>query len=79
MNARIIILLVCLAIIAMLALLLYISARDRLSAYELRRGLDQIKVDIQAIEKTVARDRHILNDAHKQISRVTKALQKPTR
>jgi DNA-binding FrmR family transcriptional regulator len=67
---------VCLAIIATLAILIYISVRNRLSDCELRRTLDQVLVNTRAIEKSVAKDRHVLNDAHKQISAVTKALQK---
>jgi ABC-type phosphate transport system auxiliary subunit len=77
MNTPVIVLLVCLTIIAITVL--YISTRYRLSTCELRRTLDQVLASIRAIETTVKRDRHVLNDAHKQISSVTKALQKPTR
>lgn len=70
------VLLICLAILATLAILVYLSGRDRLAVCELRRTLDQVLASTRAIEKTVAKDRHVLNDSHKQISAVTKALQK---
>lgn len=77
MNAPTLVLLVCLAIIAMLSVLLYISTRDRLPACELRRTLDQVRASTRTIEKTLQQQRQVLNDAHKHISGVTKALQKP--
>lgn len=66
-----------LALIATLAVLLYISTRDRLPACELRRTLDQVRANTRTIEKTLQQQRPVLNDAHKHISGVTKALQKP--
>jgi hypothetical protein len=53
MNVPTIVLLVCLAIIAMLAVLLYISTRDRVSDCELRRILDQVLASIRAVERSL--------------------------
>lgn len=57
MNAPTLVLLVCLAIIAMLIVLLYISTRDRLPACELRRTLDQVRASTRTIEKTLQQQR----------------------
>jgi hypothetical protein len=53
-----------------------ISTHDRLAGCELRRTLDQILANTRAIENTAERQLHVLNDAHNQICRVTKARQK---
>lgn len=77
-----IILMFCLAIIALMAILIYRSNCSQQSSLvdfcELRRTLDQVLAGARSIESTLEQHRRVLNDAHKQIHAVTKGLQKPT-
>ena len=81
MTESTLVLLVCLAVIALMAILIYVSNRGRISALEavceIRRTLDQILAGNRSIEETLAQHRRVLNDAHKQIHAVTKGLEKP--
>jgi hypothetical protein len=80
MTEHSIVLLAGLAIVAILALLLYLSSRGQESAQtmtcELRRTLDQILAGNRNIEKTLEQQRHILNDTHKPVHAVSKGLEK---
>ncbi len=80
MSESTILLLVCLAVIAGLAVLIYVGGRRRISALsvlcEVRGGLDQILADNREIQATLNNHGHVLFDAHKKIHTVTKALQK---
>jgi len=71
----------CLAIIAALAILIYVSGRRQFSSLaafcEVRRARDQILAGDRTIEATLEQQRRVLYDAHKQIHAVTKGLQKP--
>jgi len=82
MTEQTIILLVCLAVIAVPAILIYVSSRSQASALaaicEARRTLDQILAGTHNIEETLKQHRRVLNDAHKQIHAVSKGLEKPT-
>ena len=82
MTEQSIVLLVCLAVIAVMAILIYVGGRRQVSALtvfcDLRRGLDQILAGNREIQATLEQHRRVLNDAHKQIHAVTKGLQKPT-
>ncbi len=78
-----ILLLVCLAVIAVMAILIYVAGRGTASALasicEFRRTLDQILAGNRNIETTLEQHRHVLYDAHKKIHQaVTKGLEKPT-
>jgi len=77
-----IVLLVSLAVIALLAILIYVSGRSQASALagicELRRSLDQILAGNREIEARLEQHRRVLYDAHKQIHAVSKGLPKPT-
>ena len=81
MNEPSIVLLVCLAIIAIMAILIYVAGRGTASALtsicEVRRTLDQILAGNRNIETTIEQHRRVLYDAHKQIHTVTKGLEKP--
>jgi len=81
MNEPSIVLLVCLAIIAIMAILIYVAGRGTASALtsicEVRRTLDQILAGNRNIETTLEQHRRVLYDAHKQIHTVTKGLEKP--
>ena len=82
MTEHSIVLLVCLAVILVLAVLTYLSGRSQVSVLtricDLRQTLDQILANTQNIESSLLQQRHVLNDAHKRICAVTKGLQKPT-
>ena len=82
MTEQSIVLLVCLAVIAVMAILIYVGGRRQVSALtvlcDMRRGLDQILAGNREIQATLEQHRRVLNDAHKQIHAVTKGLQKPT-
>jgi hypothetical protein len=77
MTEHSIVLLAGLAIVAILALLLYLSSRGQESAQtmncEVRRTLDQILAGNRNIERTLEQQRHIINDTHKRIHAVQKA------
>ena len=81
MTEELPVLLVCLAIIVVLAILIYVSGRGQISAlsavYEVRLTLQQILANTQKIDHSLDQQRHILCDAHKRISAVTKGIQKP--
>jgi hypothetical protein len=80
MTEHSIVLLAGLAIVATLALLLYLASRGQESAQtmtcELRRTLDQILAGNRNIEKALEQQRHILNDTHKPVHAVSKGLEK---
>ncbi len=65
----------------MLAILIYVSGRGQISAlsavYEVRLALQQILASTQKIENSLDQQRHVLCDAHKRISAVTKGVEKP--
>jgi hypothetical protein len=73
-----IVLLVCLAVILVLAILIYISSRSQASALagicEVRQTLNQILANSQDIEHSLRQQRRVLYDAHKRISTVTKGV-----
>jgi len=81
MTEHSIVLLVCLAVIALMAVLIYVSSRSQASALasicELRRTLDQILAGNRNIEDKLEQHRRVLYDAHKQIHAVSKGLEKP--
>ncbi len=80
MSESTILLLVCLAVIAGTAVLIYGGGRRHISALsvlcEVRRGLDQILAGNREIQAALNYHGHVLFDAHKKIHAVTKALQK---
>ncbi len=80
MNEHLLVLSVCLAVIAVLAILLYGASRGQISAlaaaYEVRQALQQILVDIRQIDASLHDQRRVLNDAHKKICAVTKGVEK---
>jgi hypothetical protein len=82
MSENAIVLLVCLAVIAVMAILIYVGGRRQITALttlcEVHRGLDQILAGNREIKTTLEQHRRVLYDAHKQIHTVTKALRKPT-
>ena len=83
MTESTIVLLVCLAIIALMAILIYVSSRGQSSALsaigEVRRTLDQIVAGGRNLEHMLTEQRSVLNDAHRKIHAVTKGLEKPLR
>ena len=78
MNEHLLVLLVCLAVILVLAALLYAAGRGYLAALtgigELRSTLSQILASAQNIELSLRQQRRVLYDAHKRISSVTKGV-----
>ena len=83
MTESTIVLLVCLAVIALMAILIYVSSRGQSSALsaigEIRRTLDQIVAGGRNLEHMLTEQRSVLNDAHRKIHAVTKGLEKPLR
>ena len=83
MTESTIVLLVCLAVIALMAILIYVSSRGQSSALsaigEVRRTLDQIGAGGRNLEHMLTQQRSVLNDAHRKIHAVTKGLEKPLR
>ena len=83
MTESTIVLLVCLTVIALMAILIYVSSRGQSSALsaigEVRRTLDQIVAGGRNIEHMLTQQRSVLNDAHRKIHAVTKGLEKPLR
>jgi len=83
MTESTIVLLVCLAVIALMAILIYVSSRGQSSALsaigEVRRTLDQILAGGRNLEHMLTQQRSVLNDAHRKIHAVTKGLEKPLR
>jgi hypothetical protein len=80
MSEQSIVLLACLALVAVLAILIYVLSRSQAAALsticELRRGLDQILANNRNQEQTMKMHGHVLNDAHKRICAVSKGLEK---
>jgi hypothetical protein len=80
MTEHSIVLLAGLVIVAILALLLYLSSRGQESAQtmacELRHTLDQILAGNRNIERSLEQQRHIINDTHKRIHAVSKGFEK---
>jgi hypothetical protein len=88
-----VVLLVSLAIVAAMAILIYvvnrISAVCRIyvlgcgqlsaftAAYELRQTIDQIFANTGKIDRSIKDQRRVLNDAHKRICAVTKGSKNP--
>jgi len=72
-----VVLLACLAIVAVLAVLIYASSRNRVETCELRRALDRTLDTARHIEAALDQQRRVLYDAHKKIHAVSKGLQKP--
>jgi hypothetical protein len=74
--------LVYLAIVAVMAILIYAMNRGQVSALtticEVRRTLEQLLAGNQSIEATLEQHRKVLYDAHKQIHAVQKGLKNPT-
>jgi len=75
MTESTIVLLVCLAVIALMAILIYVSSRGQSSALtaigEVRRTLDQILARGRNIEHMLTDQWSVLNDAHRKIHAVT--------
>ena len=78
MNEQLLVLLVCLAVIVVLAALLYAAGRGYLAALtgigELRSTVSQILASTQNIDLSLRQQRRVLYDAHKRISAVTKGV-----
>jgi len=83
MTESTIVLLVCLAVIALMAILIYVSSRGQSSALsaigEVRRTLDQIVAGGRNLGHMLTEQRSVLNAAHRRIHAVTKGLEKPLR
>jgi hypothetical protein len=81
MTEHLLVLLACVAVIVVLAILIYVVSRGQLSALsticELHINLQQILDNTEKIEQLLHDQRRILNDAHKRITTVTKGLEKP--
>lgn len=82
MSENAIVMLVCLAVIAVMAILIYVGGRRQISALkalcEVHRRLDQILAGNRETKTTLEQHRHVLYDAHRRICAVTKSLQKRT-
>jgi hypothetical protein len=82
MNEHLLVLLACLAVIVVLAILIYVSGRSQTSALagicEARQALNQILANTHNIQNSLQQQRRVLYDAHKRISSVTKGVSKPT-
>jgi CHASE3 domain sensor protein len=80
MTEHLLVLLVCLAVIVVLAILICIASRGQVSAltavYEIRQTLQQILARTDKIDHSLHDQRRVLFDAHKRISAVTKGVQK---
>jgi hypothetical protein len=78
MTEHLLVLLVCLAVIVVLAALLYAAGRGQVSAltpvYEIRQTLQQILASTEKIDRSLHDQRRVLYDAHKRISAVTKGV-----
>ena len=83
MNQEWLVLLVCLAVIAILAALLYAAGRAYMAAVtsiaDLRSSLDKVHLEAEEIRHAIQLQKPVLYDAHRRISAVTKALAKPAR
>ena len=80
MTESIMVLLVCLAVILVLAALLYALGRNYIAALtgiaELRATAARILADTQNIDLSLRQQRRVLYDAHRRISAVTKGSEK---
>ena len=80
MTEHLLVLLVCLAVIVVLAILIYIASRGQISAltavYEIHQTLQQILASTEKIDHSLHDQRRVLFDAHKRISAVTKGVEK---
>jgi hypothetical protein len=76
-------LLVCLALIVVLAILIYSSGRGQATALagicDVRQNLSQTLTSTRNIELSMKKQRHVINDMHKRIYTVTKGVPKPTK
>jgi CHASE3 domain sensor protein len=81
MTEHLLVLLVCLAVIVVLAILICIASRGQISTltavYEIRQTLQQILASTEKIDHSLHDQRRVLFDAHKRISAVTKGVEKP--
>jgi uncharacterized oligopeptide transporter (OPT) family protein len=81
LNEHSIVLIVCLAVIVVLAALLYAAGRGYISALsgisELRGLMIQILSHAQNADLSLSQQRRVLYDAHKRISAVSKGVEKP--
>ena len=81
MTEPIMVFLVCLAVILVLAALLYAVGRNYVSALsgiaELRATVARILARTQNIDDSLRQQRRVLYDAHKRIRAVTKGQEKP--
>jgi len=82
MTETMILFLAALAVIALMAVLIYVAGCGRtasaLALSEIRRSLDQLLASNRSIERALVEQRRVLNDAHKNIhTAVTKGVQKP--
>ena len=78
MTEHLLVLLVFLAVIVVLAILIYVAGRGQISALtaicELRQTLQQILANTEKIDRSLHDQRRVLYDAHKRISSVTKGV-----
>jgi hypothetical protein len=78
MTEHLLVLLVCLAVIVVLAALLYAAGHGQVSAltavYKIRQTLQQILASTEKIDRSLHDQRRVLYDAHKRISTVTKGV-----
>ena len=83
MNEHSIVLIVCLAVIVVLAALLYAAGRSYISAHtdlrDIHSSLTMILAHTQNTDLELNRHRRVLYDAHKRICAVTKGVVKPSR
>jgi hypothetical protein len=83
MTEHLLALLVCLAVIVVLAILIDVASRGQIAALtavcELRQTLQQVLVNTERIDRSLHEQRRVLNDAHKRIYAVTKGVEKPAR
>ena len=81
MTDHLLVLLVCLAVVVVLAILICIASRGQISTltavYEIRQTLQQILASTEKIDHSLHDQRRVLFDAHKRISAVTKGVEKP--
>lgn len=81
MNGSTTVLLACLAVIALLAALIYVQGLRQIDASnalsEVRHCLEHVLAGNRAIQATLDKHRSVLNDAHRRIYAVTKGLKNP--
>ena len=83
MTEHTLVLLICLAVISLLAALFHTANRGQISALtglsDVRQALQQILANTQALERTMYEQRRVINDAHKKITAVSKGVVKPVK